>query len=31
MWLYDTFYVLGAAVAHVYCVLIKYFVKVVGG
>ena len=27
----DTGYVLGAAVAHCHCVVIKYFVELVGG
>ena len=27
----DVGYILGAAVAHLHCVLIKYFVKLVGG
>ena len=27
----DAGYLLGAAVAHLHCVLIKYFVKLVGG
>ena len=31
MWFDDAGYVLGATVAHLHCVLIKYFVELVGG
>ena len=31
MWFDDAGYVLGATVAHLHCVLIKYFVDLVGG
>ena len=31
MQFYDGGYILGATVAHFYCVFIKYFVKLIGG